>query len=307
MQRTGRPYLRRTLALLTALCGSALLTAWPTVVRGQSTTVPPFSHIFLIVEENAEAYRVLENSERYVTRAAPQYSLATQYFAISHPSLPNYVAMVSGDTFGITSDCADCFLNQPNLADQIEASGRTWRAYAESMPGPCFVGAADRYAQTHNPFIYFDSIRTQPERCANGIVPFSQFAADLAQHQVPDFSMIIPDLCSDGHDCSWQAEDQWLAQLVPSILSSPEFQTGGLLVITWDEGSTNASCCNGIAHGGQVATLIISPLARTGFRSDAVVSHYSLLRTIEDAWGLPPLGHAADVSPITDVFDLTAQ
>jgi hypothetical protein len=278
----------------------------PSTTTAQTATIPAFSHVFIIVEENAESTRVLENPARLINQLAPQYSLATDYHAISHPSLPNYIAMVAGDTFGITTDCLDCFLNQPNLADQIEASGRSWRAYEESMPAPCFVGSSGPYAQTHNPFIYFDAIRGNPDRCNTSIVPFSQFAADLASDNLPNLSFITPNLCSDGHDCSWEVEDAWTAQVVSTIVASPQFQAAGVLFLTWDEGSSNASCCGGSAQGGQVATLIASPVARVGFRSGVTTSHYSMLRTIEDAWGLQPLMHAAEASPMTDIFALDA-
>jgi hypothetical protein len=133
-------------------------------------------------------------------------------------------------------------------------------------------------------------------------VPFTQFGTDLSQHQMPDFSFIVPDLCNDGHDCSWEVEDAWLAQLVPLIVASPEFSDNGVLFITWDEGSTTAGCCGGLAQGGQVVMAVVSPLARAGFRSELPQSHYSLLRTIEDAWGMPPLGHAAEASAMADIF-----
>jgi phosphatidylinositol-3-phosphatase len=288
--------------VLVSVLGSALTIVTSSAARAQSNGLPAFSHVFIVVEENAESSRVLGNSARFVTQMAPQYSLSTQYHAIAHPSLPNYIALVAGDTFGIASDCLGCFVDQPNVADQIEASGRTWRAYAESLPAPCFVGSSGAYTQTHNPFIYFDSIRTNADRCASGIVPFTQFATDLAQDQLPNLSFITPNLCNDGHDCGWDVEDRWVAQLVTLITSSPQYQDGGVLFVTWDEGTSNASCCKGAAQGGQVATLAISPLARPGFRSDIPLSHYSILRTIEDAWGLPPLGHAADATPMSDQF-----
>lgn len=288
---------------MAALLGAVLVAARPPAAIGQGATIPAFSHVFVVVEENAESSRVLGNSARYVNQLIPQYSLATQYYAVSHPSLPNYLALAAGDTFGITSDCMDCFLDQPSLADEIEASGRRWRAYEESMPQPCFIGSAGLYTQTHNPFIYFNAIRTNPDRCAASIVPFTQFGADLAQHTLADFSLIVPNLCNDGHDCGWDVEDRWLAQLVPQLVGSPEFQDNGVLFITWDEGSSKESCCGGLAQGGQVVLLVASPLsAPSGFKSDVPASHYSVVRTIEDAWGLEPLGHTAATSAMADFF-----
>ena len=119
--------------------------------------VPNFDHIVLIVLENEDYQKIVNNTEMPLLNAlAKKYVLLSNYFAVRHPSLPNYIALVSGETQGITKDCRDCFVDQPNLADLIEKSGRTWKAYQEDMPGACFLGDADPYVQKHNPFIYFD-------------------------------------------------------------------------------------------------------------------------------------------------------
>ncbi|TME44620.1 MAG: hypothetical protein E6I60_16545, partial [Chloroflexi bacterium] len=174
---------------------------------------------------------------------------ATQYYGISHPSLPNYLAMTAGSTFGITSDCTTCWVNAGNLADQIEASGRTWKAYMEGMPSACFVGDAYPYMQKHNPWIYFNDIRTNAARCSAHVVPFSQLGADLAGGSVANYVWITPNMCSDMHDCSIATGDSWLSQHVPAILNSAAYRNGGVLFITWDEGSTNAGCCTNAAGG----------------------------------------------------------
>ncbi len=171
----------------------------------------------------------------YINQLAGQYSLASQYYAVSHPSLPNYLAFLVGDTFGLHDDCTDCFFNRTRIADQIEASGRTSRAYQESMPAACFLGDSGAYAQRHNPFIYLDPIRLNPERCAASVVQFERFGTDLEQGQIPHLSFITPNVCNDGHDCAIEVGDNWLRQVVPTIIASPAYQDKGLLVITWDE------------------------------------------------------------------------
>jgi phospholipase C len=123
------------------------------------------------------------------------------------------------------------------------------------------------------------------------VVPFGQLGTDLASGSVPNYSWITPDMCNDMHDCSIATGDNWLSRQVPAILASTAFRNGGVLFITWDEGSTNVGCCTNAA-GGRVATLVISPLGRTGFQSSVPETHYSLLRTIEDSWNLPRLGGA---------------
>ncbi len=123
------------------------------------------------------------------------------------------------------------------------------------------------------------------------MVPLSQLGADLGSGSVPNYVWITPNMCNDMHDCSIATGDTWLSQQVPAILNSTAFRNGGVLFITWDEGSTNAGCCTNAA-GGRVATLVISPLGRTAFQSSVAETHYSLLKTIEDSWNLPRLGGA---------------
>jgi hypothetical protein len=255
--------------------------------------VPAFSHIFVIVMENHEYGAVIGRPDSpYVNGLAASYGLATNYFAASHPSLPNYFALTAGSTFGIASDCTTCFVNAINIADQVESSGRSWKAYMEDMPTPCYMGASSgSYAMKHNPFMYYNDIRNNPARCAAHVVPFTQFGVDLSTGQVPNFVWITPNMCNDTHDCPVATGDAWLGSIVPRITGSPAFRNGGALFITWDEGSSNAGCC-GDAWGGHVATLVISPKSIPGARSSIAENHYSLLRTIEDGFGLAHLGAA---------------
>ncbi len=255
--------------------------------------LPSFSHVFVIVMENREYGSVIGNAGApYINSLAQNYGLATNYYGVSHPSLPNYLAITAGSTFGIASDCTTCFVSATNIADQVERSGRSWKAYMEGMPSPCYRGAFyGGYAQKHDPFVYFTDIRNNAGRCAAHVVPFTQFGADLNGGAVPNFVWITPSLCNDMHDCSTSQGDAWLRSVVPGILNSSAYRNNGVLFITWDEGATSAGCC-GDSYGGHIATLVISPLARNGFRSGLAENHYSLLRTIEDAWRLGHLGNA---------------
>jgi acid phosphatase len=305
-RRTGWLAVLLASILLLFAYGAFGLTARPTVAGSPASPVPAFKHIFVIVLENKAYDQVVANSQAsYLNKLAHQYALADNYYAISHPSLPNYLALTGGDTFGVTSDCIGCFIAAPNLVDQLEQAGKSWKAYQEAMPSPCFVGdAPPLYRQKHNPFIYYDDVRTNPARC-NKIVPFDQFSADLQSNALPDFVWITPNMCDDAHDCRIGAADTWLKQWVPAILGSPAWQDHGALFITFDEGSSDDTgiCCQQ-ARGGQIATLVISPLVQPGFRSQVAYDHYALLRTIESAWGLPPLGKAnCDCSPtMADFF-----
>ena len=277
-------------------------TPLPTPTPIGSGTLPNFSHVFLIVMENEESTGVMgNNAAAYINTLAAGHGLATQYFAVSHPSLPNYLALTAGSTFGIASDCTGCYVNATNIADQVESSGRSWKGYLESMPSSCYVGDAYPYMQKHNPFIYYNDVRTNPARCAEHVVPFTQLSTDLVNGTVPNLAWITPNMCNDMHDCSIATGDAWLANVVPGILASSAFQNGGVLFITWDEGESSAGCC-GNAAGGQVATLVIAPNGVAGFRSTIAETHYSLLRTIEDAWGLSALGQAASAVAMREYF-----
>ncbi len=222
--------------------------------------------------------------------------LMTNYYAIRHPSLPNYIALMSGDTQGITKDCTDCFVDATNLADLIEASGRTWKSYQEGMPSPCFVGNKKDYVQKHNPLIYFDSIRLNTDRCERSIVPLTELDEDLSSDQFPNFAFIMPDMCNSGHDCPLDTADQWVGDMVDRLQKSKALGDNSLIIITFDEGDekTTTTCCGLPAKaGGRIVTVLISPQARPNFSDGSPVSHYGLLKTILAAWSLPDLVNTA--------------
>lgn len=258
---------------------------------------PNFSHIAIVIFENKEFGAVIDNPKMpYFNILANTYTLLTEHYATTHPSLPNYISLIGGDTFDITSNCENCFINAPSLPDLIEQSGRTWKTYQDDMPEPCFLGSTLRYAQKHNPFIYFDPIRLDPARCARSIVPLTQLDADIASNSLPNFFFITPDICYSAHDCGVDMADEWLKtlmkQLVPALDATSEPY---LVIVTWDEGQGNHSCC-GLPEkaGGRIATILISPQVKSGYKDATPYSHYSILKTISEAWGLPYLGHAAD-------------
>jgi phospholipase C len=258
--------------------------------------IPVFDHIVMIMFENRDFQQVIGDTEvPTFNQLADQNVLLMQYYAVAHPSLPNYIALIGGDTFGITSDCTNCFINQTSLPDLIEASGRTWRTYQEDFPAPCFVGNSGDYAQKHNPFIYFDAIRNNPDRCKRDIVSLKELDQDLAAKQLPDFAFIMPNLCNSAHDCSLAVADRWLSQLIQKLQASQALGQTYLIFITFDESSSdNSSCCGLPANaGGRVPAILISPQARSGFKDETPLSHYSLLKTILISWRLPELGSTA--------------
>jgi len=285
----------------------------PTPTAGPGGQVPSVGHIFVIVMENREYDQVIGSADApYLNQLANTYGLATRYYAIRHPSLPNYLALTSGSTHGVTDDCATCTVNSINLVDQLEAHRKTWAAYMEDLPNPCFNGASaggplaligrGGYVRRHDPFMYYDNVRESSERC-HRVVSLSQLTDDLANNRVPNFAWITPNLQHDMHSSDTRAGDDWLASFVPTILGSSAWKDGGVLFITWDEGTTDAGCCD-VAAGGHVPTLVIAANGKRGYRSGVPYNHYSLLRTIEDLWGLDHLGHAADpaTKPMSDFF-----
>jgi hypothetical protein len=266
------------------------------ILAGRATAaapVPSFDHVVVIVFENKESTKVVGN------RAAPtfnaygrRYARLTRYYGVTHPSLPNYLALVSGATQGITTNCTDCVIDATSLADTIEASGRTWKTYAEGLPVPGFLGPfKGRYAKKHNPFAYFRGIAEDPARRAR-IVPLSQLGPDVRAGALPSFSLVVPDLCHSMHDCSVSVGDTWLRSQIGKFVKLPKT----VVFVVFDEGSTTAR------GGGHTAALALGKAVRSGSRFTAVTGHYGILRTIEQAWGLPLLGHSAQVAPITGIW-----
>ncbi len=293
------------LSVLIAACASRMQANGATTPLGRSASSPvrssaSGSHVFVIVLENREFGQVIGNKQApYVNGLARRGALALRYFAISHPSLPNYLAIVGGSTFGIHSDCTTCSARGPNLASQLADAGISWRAYMEGMPSSCYPGGmAGRYAKKHNPFAYFPSITGDPQRCAN-IVPGSRLDGDLARGDLAAFNWITPDLCHDGHDCGIGASDRYLRGLLQKLL--PELGPNGFFVLTFDEGVSDKGCC-GAARGGRVATILVGPGIRSGARLAKAYNHYSLLRTLEDAFSLPHIRKAAGARSMRAAF-----
>jgi hypothetical protein len=255
--------------------------------------VPPFEHVVVVVFENKEEATVIGS------RAAPTfnalargYARLTRYYGIAHPSLPNYLALVSGSTQGIRTDCVDCMVDAPNLADSLDRAGKTWKVYAEGLPSPGFTGGfAGRYAKKHDPFLYFRNVAENPAR-AQRVVPFTELSVDLGAFALPSFALVIPDLCNSMHDCPVRTGDLWLHRMIQPLLRQPRTA----IFITFDEGSSSAR------GGGHIPTLALGTAVRRRSRFTLVTSHYGLLRTIETAWGLPLLGRSAQARPITGIW-----
>ena len=263
-----------------------------------ASRLPDFPYVWIIVLENTDYDRIVEADDTpYFDRLIRRYGLAEQSFGVARPSQPNYFAMFSGSTHGVT-DNDDHDLDAPTVADQIEASGRTWREYAENRPPDCFAGTSAKggrdgkgeYRRKHAPAISFDSIRNDPARCAD-LVDLTAFRPGDA-----NYSLIIPNQCHSAHDCPIRNADHWLAGFVPKILDSEPFKAGGLLVVTFDEDAGEDP------GGGHIVTIVASPDVPAGFRSAERHDHYSLLRTVQDAWGLDCLAESCTAGTMDEFF-----
>lgn len=262
---------------------------------------PVFDHVVIIVEENKDRDEIIGNTAApYINSLARMYAQATHYNAVTNPSLPNYIALTSGGTAGITNDCnppgPSCNADVANIADRLEQAHKTWKMYAESMPGMCYSSNSDDYAVKHNPFMYYPAIRNNAGRCNTHVVPFGQLAPDLnSTASLPNYAFISPNLCSDMHNCPVRTGDGWLARYVPQILNSPAFtQQHSLLVIVWDEGNNSDN---------NVPVIFAGSAARRAFVSGRYYSHYSLLATIEHNWHLKPLTQNDRTAPLmTDML-----
>jgi len=247
-----------------------------------------------------------------IASLARRYGFATEYYATAHPSLPNYLELTSGGTWGVTSDCVECFVDEPNLGEQLSAAGIPWGAYMEGIPSPCFLddyGGVD-YAAKHDPFRYYVAIRSSTVLCDH-IRPLGELLPLLAgpATAVPRFVWVTPDLCHDGHDCPAGEAATWLDGFVGQVTASAAWRQGGVLFVTWDEGDGGdestvtaggavADCCG----GGHILTLVVAPGLTPATEVSVPYTHASLLATVEDAFGLPLLAGARTATPMAAFF-----
>jgi acid phosphatase len=297
---TRRPTRIAAIGLTAAIGVFAPLSEDASAAGSTALAVPDFSHIYVIVMENHEYGSIVGSAKApYINALIRHNGLSTNYTAVAHPSEPNYLALWAGSTFGILDDGIHN-LSARNLADQLAAHGKTWHVYAQDVPRTCstvsaayggvdLVGAAGWYVRKHEPAISFTDISLKPARCAR-ITRLSTFSPTAA-----NFELIVPNMTNDMHDGSIAQGDAFLKAFVPRITASLAFRTS-LLVITWDEGSTS------LGGGGRVATLVISPRTSPGTRSARAHNHYSLLRTIQNAWGLGCLNRTCTANDLGELL-----
>ena len=301
---------RLNLMFNTRVCPwQALLLALVLIPGGAYARVPKAQPVVLVVEENHSFESVIgQPAMPFLNELASRYGLAMRYYANAHPSLPNYFWLSAGQPVTFNDNTRETF-DVDNLVRHLQVAGKTWKAYAESLPHAGYTGYnVYPYVKRHNPFAYFRDVASSHER--NNIVPFSQFTTDVRADRLPDFVFIVPNQLHNGHDASLAAADQWLKGALTPLLNTPAFKPGGrgLLVITFDE-SFAKDCrpahCGTSAHasGGRVATVLIGPRIRHSFRSFKTYRHENLLRTVCDAFGFGSCpGRGGSAKPLGDFF-----
>jgi hypothetical protein len=247
-----------------------------------------YDHVVWILLENVGYSVVGSPNAPYLNSLESACGLATNYYAVSHPSLPNYVALTSGSTQGIGDDGepSEHPLSSPSIFSEL---GNRWNALVESMPSRCDRVTSGSYAARHNPAVYYRNITAS---CDLDDVPLTLPLALGAS-----FTFITPNICDDMHSCAVSVGDAWLRRMVPLIVQSPEYQSGSLvLFITFDENDSQAS--------NRVPTLVIAPSVPRGERVGVDLTHYSLLRTTESLLHVGLLGGARSARSMVAPFHL---
>src|SRR5436309_4230209 len=279
--------------------GAATITATSEAKSGTSAitvTAPPpgssqFGHVFVVTEENTDYVDVTTSSMPYLMGLAAQYGLATQYYANTHPSIGNYFELATGQII-TNNDGYSQIVSVDNIVRELVAAGKTWKSYAEDLPSVGYTGGdVGNYARKHNVFALLSDVVNDPAQRSR-LVPFTQFATDLANGTLPDFSNVAPNLCNDAHDCSLATADAWLKANIAPLIESATFQKDGLLVIVFDEAGSDDT-----RGGGRVACVLVGPKVKRGYQSSTVYQHESLLRLAAQALGLKTLPGAAASAP----------
>ena len=307
-------------------CGSANGLA---VCRNTQTNIPLFSNVYVILMENTSLSTlqsaITAGTAPTIKNLQANFASSADYHGVAHPSLPNYIALTSGDTQGIGCDCkaqagqgscnvatcnlllgsCSCNKSASHIGDQLDTAKKSWMDFGESMGSPCNVVDNSPYAVRHNPFLYYDDVQGNASRCAAHVVDLSSF--DPASPAV--FNFIAPNLTSDMHDPDPVTDavhvnipngDTWLGSHVGPILASNAYKQGGLLVVVWDEDDGSGGISG---TDDPIGMFLMSPYAKAGgYKSTVHADHYSLLATFEDGLDLGRMGKASGATPLTDFF-----
>jgi acid phosphatase len=275
--------LGRTAAALTiGLAGALAIPATPAFAA-----LPTFAHIVVVIEENHSYSEVIGNSNApYITSLANNGAKMTQSFAVTHPSEPNYLALFSGSTQGLTDDSCPHSYSSANLGRQLINASKTFKGYSESMPSDGYTGCSSgKYARKHNPWVNFTNVPSTSN------LRFSVFPTTFTN--LPTVAIVVPNLCNDMHDCSVSTGDTWLKNNIGAYATWAK-ANNSLLVVTFDEDDHSAN--------NRIPTLFYGAHVKTGSYSEHI-THYTMLRTLESLNGLGCVANSCNVSAITDIWN----
>jgi phosphatidylinositol-3-phosphatase len=261
----------------------------PRTARVHSARVPSYSHIVVVMEENHSYSQIIGNSQApYINSLAKKGALFTNSHAISHPSEPNYMAITSGSTYGLSSDVCPFTTSKANIGSDLIAAKLSYADYSESMPSPGYEGCTNgEYARKHNPAANYTDLPASVNKT------FAKFPSSSAYASLPTVSLVDPNLRDDMHNGTIAAGDRWLKTNMGSYVTWATSHNS-LLIVTWDE--------NDGSPGNKIATIFAGAHVKAGKYSERV-THYRVLRTLEQAYGLKALGKSASTAPITDAFN----
>ena len=282
-----------------SMIAAALLSPAATVARATAETtpaLPKFDHIVIVVMENKNFGAIIGRPDEapYINKLAHGGAVFSNSFAVAHPSQPNYLALFSGSTQGVTSDhCPETFKKVPNLGAELISAGLSFAGYSESMPSAGYTGCGSElslgYTRAHNPWVDFSNVPAASNKT------FAKFPSSYSR--LPTVSFVIPNLCHDMHYCSRDSGDNWVRHHLGGY-ASWALTHNSLLIITWDEDGTE------LGFGGdnnKIPTIFYGAHVRPGTYSERT-GHYGVLRTIEDMYKLPRAGKSAHATPISDVW-----
>jgi hypothetical protein len=258
-----------------------------------SGVIPRYDHVVVVVMENASRSSIVGNTTDapYINSLISSGVNFTQAYAVTHPSQPNYLALFSGSTQGITDDSCPHTFGADNLGHQLIAAGYTFAGYSETLPSTGYTGCTygtSGYARKHSPWVNFSDLAPSTN------LPYTAFPSDFTQ--LPTLSFVTPNLCDDMHDCSISTGDSWLSSHISSYVNWAKTHNS-LLILTWDEDDDTALA-------NQIITLFVGANINAGAYAEQI-NHYNVLRTLEDMYGLTALGNASAATSITDVWNLS--
>jgi phosphatidylinositol-3-phosphatase len=286
-----------------AALAAALVTLAAMAPQAGAARVPRLKHVWVFVMENHSYNQIIGSTHApYISHLARRHGVATRMYAVTHPSLPNYLAMISGGTHGCHSDSCERGIPGKTLTTQLSRHGLKWRGYFQGLPERGYTGDdVGDYVQHHNPFVYFRTITSRPKQRSH-IQTLRALRRSL--RRPPAFSYVVPDDAHNMHSAAIIDGDRWLQQWVPRVVNSRGFRHHGAIFITFDEADKSdlSGCCMAGIDGGHQPFVAIVHNGPRHVRLTKRRTAYSLLRTIEDGFGLRHLGRAAQARPLAKFF-----